>query len=150
MARQREKSWKLRLLLASAGTSALAALALAAPAVGVPPTLGLSATDATVGGQIEATAQLSESPGATGEISFEVFGPGDASCSGPALTPAPPSKQVTGEGSYSTTFTPPGAGTYHWSAHYSGDLGEGGVDEPADAVCAAASEVGKASPGFNT
>jgi hypothetical protein len=116
---------------------------LAATASGAPPSLGLAATDALVGQAIHANAQLSESPGASGEISFEVFGPGDPNCSGPALTPTPASAAVTGEGEYSSgDFTPPNAGDYRWSAHYSGD------DEnlPADSFCSAVSAVAKASP----
>jgi hypothetical protein len=109
------------------------------------PTLTLGATDATVGSAIHATAHLAESPGAEGEITFEVFGPGDATCSGPALTPAPAPATVNGEGDYGTEFTPSGAGTYHWSAHYTGDL----VNPSADATCAAASVVAKASPGIS-
>jgi len=102
--------------------------------------LGLTATDTVVGGTIQATAQLSESQSATGEISFEVFGPGDPDCSGvpSVLGPA----QVNGNDSYpSGAFTPPGAGTYSWSAHYLGDS----ENLPADSSCAV-STVAKASP----
>ncbi len=114
-------------------------LTVAAPAD--PPRLTVTATDAVVGGAIQATAELTESPNASGEISFEVFGPGDSTCSGPALAPAPASAPVTGEGQYvSGEFTPPTAGAYYWSAHYAGDL------EPADSTCSAISSVGKASP----
>jgi hypothetical protein len=53
---------------------------------------------------------------------------------------------VSGEGDYlSGEFTPPEAGVYHWSAHYSGDeLG----NSPVDSTCSASSTVGKASPGL--
>jgi hypothetical protein len=117
-------------------------LAVTAPAAG--PTLSLQATDAVIGQKIHAIAELTESPGASGEISFEVFGPGDLTCSGPALTPPPASASVSGEGEYSSNFTPPTAGDYYWSAHYSGDL----ENEPADAECSAISTVDKASPGL--
>jgi uncharacterized protein YfaP (DUF2135 family) len=116
-------------------------LAVAAPAD--PPILTLLASNASVGQAIHATAQLSESPGAEGEISFEVFAPDDPTCTGPALTPAPTSATVNGEGQYpSGDFTTAGAGTYSWSAHYTGDL----VNPPADATCAALSTVSKATP----
>lgn len=110
-------------------------LAVAAPAA--PPLLSLVAGDGEIGGTIQATATLSGSPDATGEIVFDVFGPGDASCSttGQALEPKP----VSGEGEYvSAAFAPTAAGVYSWSAHYSGD-------EPADSLCAT-SNVAKASP----
>jgi len=127
--------------LAGAGISTGLSLLLAVTSVAASPTLGLTATDAVIGQTIHATAQLSESPTASGEISFEVFGPGDPFCSGPALTPAPDSAPVSGEGEYSSgEFAPPEAGVYHWSAHFSD-----GPDE-ADSTCSAVSTVGKASP----
>ena len=107
------------------------------------PNLSLSATNAVIGGTIHANAQLSESLSPTGEISFEVFGVEDPTCSGPALAPAPASASAPGDGEYASgDFTPASAGTYHWSAHY---LGE--PDPPTDSVCSAISIVGKASPG---
>jgi hypothetical protein len=108
--------------------------------------LTLAATDAGVGQDIHAEAQLAEAPDAGGEISFEVFGPGDPTCSGPALTPAPAAATVAGEATYSSgDFTAEEAGTYHWSAHYSGD----GTNPPADSECAAASVVSKVTPGLS-
>ena len=108
-----------------------------------PPSLSITATDAVVSQPIHATAQLTESPTASGEISFEVFGPGDPTCSGPPLAPAPASATVAGEGEYvSGDFTPPTAGAYSWSAHYSGD------PPSADSICSAISTVDKASPGL--
>jgi hypothetical protein len=131
--------------LAGAGISAGLGLLLAVTSVAAPPSLSLTATDAVVGQPIHAIAQLSESPNASEEISFEVFGPGDPTCSGPALTPAPASATVNGEGEYSSgDFAPPEAGVYHWSAHYSGDA----ENPEADSICSAASTVEKASPGM--
>jgi hypothetical protein len=130
-------------VLAGAVISTGLGLLLAISSSAAAPDLNVVATDAIVGQAIHATAQLSESPNASGEISFEVFGPGDPSCSGPGLTPAPASVSVTGEGEYSSgDFTPPEAGTYRWSAHYSGDL----ENPAADSSCSAVSNVGKASP----
>jgi hypothetical protein len=116
-------------------------LTVAAPAD--PPRLTVVATDAVVGQAIHATAELSESPNAEGDISFEVFGPGDQTCSGPPLTPAPASASVAGEGEYASgEITPPAAGTYYWSARYSGDL----ENSPAESTCSAVSSVEKESP----
>ncbi len=118
-------------------------LTVAAPAD--PPRLTVTATDAVVGQAIHATAELSESPNASGEISFEVFGPEDETCSGPALAPALDPVSVAGEGEYASgEIAPPTAGTYYWSAHYSGDS----ENPPADSTCLAISSVGKASPGL--
>jgi hypothetical protein len=131
--------------LAGVGIATGLGLLLAVTSSAAPPSLSIVATDAVIGQTIQATAQLSESPNASGEISFEVFGPGDPSCSGPALSAAPAAVPVSGEGEYlSEEFAPPEAGVYHWSAHYSGDL-----ENPAvDSTCSAASTVSKASPGL--
>ncbi len=131
--------------LAGLGISMGLALLLAVTSSAAPPSLSVVATDAVIGQTIQATAELSESPDAAGEISFEVFGPGDPSCSGPALSPAPAAAPVNGEGEYSSgEFTPPEAGIYHWTARYSGDSENLAVDS----ICSAASTVGKASPGL--
>ncbi len=129
--------------LAGLGLSTGLGLLLAVTSSAAPPSLSIVATDAVIGQTIQATAQLSESPNASEEISFEVFGPDDTDCSGPALSPAPAAAPVTGEGEYlSGEFTPPEAGIYRWSAHYPGDL----ENPAADSICSAASAVGKASP----
>jgi hypothetical protein len=135
--------------LACAVIATALALLLTVAAPADPPRLTVAATDAVVGQAIHATAELSESPNASGDISFEVFGPGDETCSGPALTPAPASASVTGEGEYvSGEIAPPTAGTYYWSAHYSGGLSGDLENPPADSTCSAISSVGKASPGL--
>ena len=129
--------------LACAAIATALALLLTVTAPAEPQRLSVTATDAVVGQAIHATAELSESPEASGKISFEVFGPGDEECTGPALAPAPESASVAGEGAYeSGEITPPAAGAYYWSAHYPGDSG----NPPADSICLAISSVGKASP----
>lgn len=115
-------------------------ISVSAPAA--PPSLVVEGSTAVIGGNIHATAELSESPGATGEISFEVFGSNDPTCAGTAL--AQSSATVSGEGQYlSEDFEPPAAGPYYWTARYSGD---GNGNEPAEAVCGATSNVSKESP----
>jgi len=135
----------MRIALAGMGAGAVATgvgLLLAVTAPAAPPVLTLEAADAEIGQSIQATATLSESPGAEGEISFEVFGPDDPTCAGTALA-TPTAAVVNGEGQYSSgTYSPPTAGTYRWSAHYSGDT----VNEPVDSTCSALSTVSKASP----
>jgi hypothetical protein len=127
--------------LAGGAFATVSALLLAVASPAATPVLTLEAGNAVVGQPIQATATLSEAPSATGEITFEVFGPGDPTCSGPAATAAAAS--VSGEGQYlSGEFTPSVAGVYSWSAHYSGDA----ENEPANSVCSATSTVEKASP----
>ncbi len=137
------KKWSIERAAALAGSAAALCLLLAVTAPAAPPSLSLAATDTVVGQTVHATAQLSESPNASGEISFRVFGPGDSTCAGAGIAPA--AAAVAGEGQYvSGEFTPPAAGAYYWSAHYSGD----GENPPADSTCSAVSTVGKASPGL--
>ncbi len=129
---------------AGAAIATALSLLLAVTAPAAPPTLTVVATDAVIGQTIEATADLSESPAATGEISFEVFGPDDPTCVGPALESS--EAPVSGEGQYaSADFTPTSAGLYYWSARYSGD----GENPAAESLCAAISTVAKASPGLD-
>jgi hypothetical protein len=86
------------------------------------PTMTTSATGrATVGQPISDTATLVGGFNPTGTITFNLYGPNDATCTGSiAFT-----STVTvgnGNGTYhSGTFTPNVPGTYRWVAHYSGD-----------------------------
>jgi hypothetical protein len=130
---------------ASVGAVVAAALVLllSAGAPAAPPTLTLEATDAVIGEAVHATVDLGESPGASGEISFEVFASDDLTCTGPALDES--SATVAGEGEYaSEAFEATVAGDYHWTARYSGDE----ANEAAESICAATSTLGKASPGM--
>jgi hypothetical protein len=138
---------ELKLLRRGAAAAAVAtalALFLSVTAPAAPPSLTVVATDAVIGQAVQATAELSETPNASGEISFEVFASDDPTCAGTALAQA--AVPVSGEGQYtSKDFTPPTAGTYYWSAHYSGDE----ANPPADSDCSATSTVEKASPGLS-
>jgi hypothetical protein len=134
-----------RALVGSAGAVFIFGLGLllAVTAPAAPSSLTLTATDAVIGETIGATAELSESPGASGEILFEAFAADDSTCSGEPLFES--STPVSGEGQYpSEDFIPPVAGTYRWSAHYSGD----GENLAADSICSATSTVAKATPGL--
>jgi VCBS repeat-containing protein len=76
--------------------------------------------EVTLGQPISDTATLSGGDNPTGTITFNVYGPDDADCSGePAFTSV---VDVNGEGDYSSDpFTPPAVGTYRWTAEYSDD-----------------------------
>jgi hypothetical protein len=85
------------------------------------PTLSTSATDAVdLGGPIAATASVTGGHGPTRTVTFELFAPGDAACTGsPVFTATVP---LGADGSaVSGAFTPIAAGGYAWRATYSGD-----------------------------
>ncbi len=86
-------------------------------------TLSTSANPAAaaVGDTLKDGATLGGGSGPTGTITFKLFGPTDATCAGtPAFTNT---VTVTGNGTYSTSkgFKSNAAGTWHWTATYSGD-----------------------------
>ena len=74
----------------------------------------------TIGGAISDTATLSGGVNPTGSITFNLYGPNDATCTGAVVFTS--TVTVNGNGAYgSGTFTPATAGTYRWIANYSGD-----------------------------
>jgi hypothetical protein len=92
------------------------------------PTIVTSATPAaTLGaGPIADTATLSGATNPTGTITFTLFGPNNATCTGAPI--ATSTRTVTGNGNYpSDPFTPTAAGTYRWIAAYSGDTNNNAV-----------------------
>jgi len=114
----------------------------------VTPALSSNATSATAGAAISDTATLSGGFSPTGSLTFEAFGPSDATCANTAAY----AKTVTvaGNGSYgSGNFTNTLAGSYRWKIAYSGDTNNAATTSP----CNAANEtstVGKASPTIST
>lgn len=95
-----------------------------------------------LGGQISDTAMLNSGFNPTGTITFRAFGPNNATCAGaPAFTSAP--RPVAGNGTYhSGPFTPTQAGSYRWTANYSGDANNEDVttecNEPNESVLVSA------------
>jgi hypothetical protein len=86
----------------------------------------------TVGDPLYDTATLSDGSDPTGTITFALFDPSDATCEGtPVFTE---DVSVRGNGDYMTLsgFASNAAGTWHWTASYSGDDN----NEPASSVCA--------------
>jgi uncharacterized repeat protein (TIGR01451 family) len=83
-----------------------------------------------VGQAIHDTAYLSGGTAPlTGTLTFDIYGPDDASC----LTPiaVPPAVAVNGAGSYASgNYTPTVAGAYRWIAHYSGNANNPAVNTP--------------------
>jgi hypothetical protein len=108
----------------------------------------VSKTEITIGNSVTDTATLSEGNSPTGKITFKVYGPNDATCSGAAAFTD--EVTVNGNGNYtSDAFTPDAVGTYRWIASYSGDW----RNEPASGKCNDANEqvvVRKAVPDLKT
>ena len=83
-------------------------------------TTQVSSANITLGQQTFDTATLTNGFGQTGTITFRLFGPNNATCTGtPVFTSI---QSVGGNNTYSSTsFTPTAVGTYNWTASYSGD-----------------------------
>jgi hypothetical protein len=95
---------------------------------GVTPTL---VTTASAGGPIGTvltdSATLADGFNATGTISFSLFGPNNATCTGLPLFTT--SVAVNGNNTYTSTpgFTTTAAGVYRWIASYSGDANHAAI-----------------------
>jgi hypothetical protein len=124
----------------------VACLTLAATASAVTdPTLSLTATGAEVGLPVKATATLADGTDPTGTITFTAYAPGDPTCLATAVFTS--TVPVAGNADYeSTEFAPAEAGTYRWSAVYSGDV----ENNPKEALCSATSAIAQATPGITS
>src|SRR5215211_5880601 len=80
-----------------------------------------TAASVTIGDPISDTATLSGvTNNAGGTITFKLYGPNDATCSGTAIFTS--TATVNGPGTYNSgSFTPTAVGTYRWIASYGGD-----------------------------
>ena len=81
----------------------------------------LASSNVTLGGGISDTATLAGGYNPTGTITFHLYGPNDATCSGTSVKNV--TAPVSGNGTYGpANFIPTHAGTYRWIASYtSGD-----------------------------
>jgi N-acetylneuraminic acid mutarotase len=86
------------------------------------PTMTTQASSATIiGGTISDTATIAAGYNPSGTVTFSIYGPNDATCGGAAVFTS--TKTVSGNGNYtSDPFTPTTAGTYRFTASYSGDI----------------------------
>jgi hypothetical protein len=119
------------------------------------PTVTTSATaSVTLGGSISDTATISGLVNPiNGTITFSLYGPNDATCSGTnlvagnaAFTVGP----VTANGNYvSPNFTPLAVGTYRWIANYSGDANNTATSNGCNGANEA-SAVGQITPTLST
>ena len=88
-----------------------------------------------VGTSVSDTATLAGFNAPTGTITFNLYGPDDANCANAAVFTDVVA--VAGNSNYpSGSFAPAAAGTYRWTAAYSGD----GINPPATSSCNAANE----------
>jgi len=96
---------------------------------------------ATAGSPIDDVATLTGGSAPTGTLTWSLYGPGDAGCSGtPLTTTAVP---VDGDGDYtSPPLTPTVAGTFYWVAAYSGDAN----NPPQSTACGAPNETVTIAP----
>jgi DNA-binding beta-propeller fold protein YncE len=102
----------------------------------------------SLGGSITGSALLSGAAGASGTVTFNVYGPGDSGCSSSV---ASSTAQVSGNGTYSSApFTPAVPGQYSFRATYSGD-GSHAAAGPTDCSAPGASvSVGALAPVVTT
>jgi hypothetical protein len=90
------------------------------------PSLVTSASSAVVGQTIQDVATLSGGDNPTGTITWNLYGPGDSSCTSVIKTFTDSS--VSGDGNYtSPSYTTTTTGNYHWVASYGGDSNNGSV-----------------------
>ncbi|HSS32244.1 MAG TPA: hypothetical protein VLL27_03080, partial [Solirubrobacterales bacterium] len=110
----------------------------------VTPSLSSTAANGTAGGSISDSATLASGFSPAGTLTFEAFGPSNATCTGgAAFTKA---VTVAGNGNYgSTSFANPLAGSYNWTISYSGDANNNAVTSGCNAANETSS-VGKAAP----
>ena len=110
------------------------------------------ATTASAGGPvgtlISDTATVSGGHTPTGNVTFNLFGPGNTTCTGtPAFTSTNGLNGATPPSATSTSFMTIAAGTYQWVATYNGDTN----NTPVSSVCGAEPvTVGKAAPTVST
>ncbi len=97
----------------------------ASPSIATVPSAG-----GPVGTVLNDTATLSGGASPTGNVTFKLFAPSDASCSASALY-----TDTDGSAPYGTSpgFTSLVAGTYHWTADYAGDANNNATSSPCSA-----------------
>lgn len=133
---------------ALAAVGGLVALAAAAPAhaagLATPRLLVAASPSTRVGLQVFANVNLMNAASPTGSMTFRLYRPGDPSCgSAPAFVSTVP---VATTSVNSDRFTADQAGTWHWTAAYSGDAANAATGPTSCADAGAAVLVDKARP----
>jgi subtilisin-like proprotein convertase family protein len=109
------------------------------------------ATQASAGGPVGTsvtdTATVSGGAAPTGTVTFNLYGPNDATCAGALVFTS--TVALAGSTATSGSFAPTVPGTYRWTAVYNGDAN----NDPATSPCNAPNEsatIGLASPTIST
>jgi hypothetical protein len=122
----------LRSVLLTAALAAFSAAASGGLATVVPT---LTTTAGATGGAVSDTAHLSGGLLPSGTITFRLYGPNDATCGNPPIDSEV--VPVSGNGDYASDgVVVPAVGTYRFTAEYSGDASNTGVNP----VCNAPNE----------
>jgi len=94
------------------------------------PALGATAgPGGPIGTALTAAAALTGAHSPSGQVTYDVYGPDDATCANPPIFSD--TRAVGAAVPSSNPFTPATAGTYRWVAHYSGDAN----NEAASSAC---------------
>jgi hypothetical protein len=119
------------------------------------PVLTSSASEAvTIGGAIHDTAHLSSGARPTGTITFRLYGPNQADCTGPPVFTS--TVRVAGNGDYdSQPFIPTRLGPYRWVSEYGGDrrnhrAGPTACDDTAEIAVVRPATIVPVVPAFST
>jgi hypothetical protein len=113
---------------------------LASPSISTTP----NPSSGSIGTMLNDTATLSGGSSPTGNVTFKLFPPSDATCSGAAVF-----TEVDGTAPYQTTtgFAAAVAGTYRWTADYAGDANNNAVSSGCQDEQVV---IGKSSPTLST
>jgi hypothetical protein len=113
-------------------------------------TTSVSPTSPIIGDTLQDSATITPST-ATGTVTFHLFAPSDATCSGTPIYSEGPITVVSGAAATSIGYVSNAVGIWHWTADYSGDLATGGTDQPSSSTCASEpTTVGPATPTLTT
>ena len=86
-------------------------------------------TSGNLGTSVKDSATLTGGISPTGTITFQLYGPNDATCSGGTIFTSTVS--IADNGTYeSASYTPTQPGTYRWTALYSGDASNSAIQTP--------------------
>jgi uncharacterized protein affecting Mg2+/Co2+ transport len=117
------------------------------------PDIGTTAqTPVTVGDTITDTATVSGGYHPSGQVRFDLYGPGDSECDGPPVATSTKTLTDNGDGTFSATsdpYTTDTVGDYHWIATYLGNASDTSVN----GACGdegETSHVNKAKPTLST
>ena len=110
-----------------------------------------SVVTATSGASVTDTATLAGGFNPTGTITFQAFGPNNATCAGAAAFTS--AKPVNGNGVYvSDPFSPVAEGAYRWVVTYGGDINNSVATSPCNAAneTSTVASICAAPPAFGT